>query len=559
VLGILKAGGAYVPLDPSYPQERLAYMLNDSGLKVLLTQEKLVASLPENQAKSICLDRDWEVIEKHSKQNGVNKVKSSNLAYVIYTSGSTGKPKGVLNTHLGLCNLALFQRKGFQVKSDSRILQFASLSFDASVWEIFATLISGATLVLGTSDTLLLGQNLLQLLREQAVTHATIGPAALAVLPSEQLPSLEVLIVAGEAVSSEVVRKWSSGRRLFNAYGPTEATVCATIAQVQDANQKPPIGRPIANAKVYILDDYLQPVPIGVPGELHIGGVGLARGYLNREELTNLKFIANPQKHIECSAFGDRLYKTGDLARYLPDGNIEFIGRIDNQVKIRGYRIELGEIEALLSRHPQVREAVVIHREDQPGDKRLVAYVVPELDNQDLVKEAELANRIGEYLRKHLPEYMMPSAFVIMPSLPLTPNGKVNRQSLPAPNLSTRSDVDYVKPNSGIEKIIAEVWQDVLGIEKVGINDNFFELGGNSLLVVKVYNQLLANADASLQKLSMVDLFKYPTIGALAKHLSGKINNFSESGKAYGEARSAGQEARSQQRELRQRHRSQKK
>jgi amino acid adenylation domain-containing protein len=911
VLGIVKAGGAYVPLDPTYPQERLAYMLNDSGLKVLLTQEKLVASLPENQAKSICLDRDWEVIEKYSKQNGVNKVKSNNLAYIIYTSGSTGKPKGVLNTHLGLCNLALFQRKSFHLKSDSRILQFASLSFDASVWEIFASLISGAILVLGTSDTLLLGQNLLQLLREQAVTHATIGPAALAVLPSEQLPSLEVLIVAGEAVSSDVVRKWSSGRRLFNAYGPTEATVCATVAQVQDTNQKPPIGRPIANVKVYILDDYLQPVPIGVAGELHIGGVGLAKGYLNREELTNLKFIANPFS----SVLGDRLYKTGDLARYLPDGNIEFIGRIDNQVKIRGYRIELEEIEALLSRHPQVREAVVIHREDQPGDKRLVAYVVPEVDKEDVVQgdnetsvelwpsvaeyyvydellyyamtndyrrnqsyqvainqlvkdrvvvevgtgkdailarlcaeagakkvyaierdaktaklaetcvanlglsaqimivhgdatevvlpeladicvseivgsiggsegaaiiindsrrllkpdgaiipersvtkiaavtlpdeilhnpkftnisgyytdkifeqvgysfdlrvcikrfpksnllsdiqvfedldftkpisleaahevefeilksgrldgflvwlnlhtvkgeeidilehehcwlpiyfpvfepaisvskgdkiqaicqrtlcdnqlnpdyaiegrllktngeaiefehqsyhskkvfqqtpfyqrlfgdiynsvnvqvnsgeqEAGLGNKIGEYLRKHLPEYMMPSAFAIVPSLPLTPNGKVNRKSLPAPNLSTRSDVDYVKPNSGIEKIIAEVWQQVLMIKKVGINDNFFELGGNSLLVVKVYNQLLANVDAGLQKLSMVDLFKYPTIAVLAKHLSGKINNSSDSGKAYGEARSDGQEARSQQRELRQKHRSQKK
>jgi amino acid adenylation domain-containing protein len=544
ILGILKAGGAYVPLDPSYPQERLAYMLDNSRLKVLLTKEKLLDSIPENQAQLVCLDRDWPEIEKYNYQNqidNVNRVRPHNLAYVIYTSGTTGQPKGVLSTHYGLCNLALCLQKAFYVKSQSRILQIASLSFDASVAEIFITLISGATLVMGTSDTLLIGDNLLRLMKENSVTHAIIGPAALAVLPPTQLPSLEVLILAGEALSHEIAKKWSSGRHLFNAYGPSEGTVCATLTEIQDFNQKPPIGRPIANVQVYILDSNLQPVPVGIPGELHIGGVGLARGYLNREELTSTKFIANPFSIDR----GDRLYKTGDLVRYLPDGNIEFIGRIDNQVKIRGYRIELGEITELLRLHPEVQDAVVIHREYHPGDKRLVAYIVAK-DNRNL--NTELVNMIGEYLRKHLPEYMIPSALLVLPSLPLTPNGKIDHKSLPAPDLSTIFNVNYVSPNSQIEKIIAEIWQDVLQIERVGINHSFWELGGNSLLLVKVYNQLQARTDINFPNLSIVDLFKYPTIAALAKHLKGKEQ-------AARKIRNTNQEARLKQREIRQRYR----
>jgi len=504
VLGILKAGGAYVPLDPSYPQDRLAYMLNDSGLKVLLTQEKLVRSLPKNQAKSICLDRDWGEIENYSPQNGINRVKSNNLAYVIYTSGSTGKPKGVLIAHQGLCNLALVQKKIFDVQPNSRILQFASLSFDASVSEIFMAIISGARLVLGTSDTLLVGQNLLQLLREHSVTHATIGPAALAVLPSDQLPSLENLIVAGEALSSEVVTKWSSGRRLFNAYGPTEATVCATVALVQDASRKPPIGRPIANAKVYILDDYLQPVPIGVPGELHIGGVGLARGYLNRPELTNSKFIANPFSLV----LGDRLYKTGDLVRYLPDGNIEFLGRIDHQVKIRGFRIELGEIETALSQHPDVLNAVVIPASHSSGIQNLTAYIVSQQ------KHNISANVCRNFLKAKLPDYMIPSNFVILDSLPLTPNGKVDRKALSALNFERNTDSNQqILPRTALEHKLVQIWEEILEISPIGVTENFFDLGGHSLLAIR----LIAIIEQRLGcNLPVVTLFREGTIEKMA-------------------------------------------
>jgi amino acid adenylation domain-containing protein len=401
LLGILKAGGAYVPLDPAYPQERLVFMLEDAQVPVLLTQKKLLEKLPENGACVVCLDTDWGVIAQESEENPVSGVRCQNLAYVIYTSGSTGKPKGVLVAHQGLCNLASAQICCFDVQPSSRVLQFASFSFDASISEVVMTLCSGATLCLGTKDSLLPGSALMELLHEQAITHVTLPPSALVTLSAEELPALRTIIVAGEACSTDLVAQWSKDRRFFNAYGPTESTVCATVAECTDGSRKPPIGRPIANIEVYILDPHLQPVPIGVPGELHIGGAGLARGYLNRPELTAEKFISNP--------FSDeregRLYKTGDKARYLPDGNIEFLGRLDHQVKIRGFRIELGEIEAVLAQHPAVQEAVVIDREDYPGDKRLVAYVVPEqgclnqlheLDNQQ-TDQAELWPSVAEY------------------------------------------------------------------------------------------------------------------------------------------------------------------
>ena len=374
LLGILKAGGAYVPLDPAYPQERLAFMLSDSQVSVLLTAQKLVTRLTEHKADLVCLDADWGTISQESEENLVSGVTPENLAYVIYTSGSTGKPKGVLVAHQGLCNLAVTQIQLFDVEPESHVLQFASLSFDASIAEIVIALCSGARLCLGTPNSLLPGATLIKLLHEQAITHVTLPPSALAVLPTEKLPALRTIIVAGEACSPNLVAQWSNDRRFFNAYGPTEATVCATAAECTNDNRKPPIGRPIANTQVYILDRHLQPVPIGVPGELHIGGVGLARGYLNRPELTEEKFISNP--------FSDepeaRLYKTGDLARYLSDGNIEFLGRVDHQVKIRGYRIEPGEIEAIVAQNHDVREVAVIDREDNPGQKRLVAYIVPE-------------------------------------------------------------------------------------------------------------------------------------------------------------------------------------
>ncbi|MBD2682798.1 MULTISPECIES: non-ribosomal peptide synthetase [Nostoc] len=385
VLGILKAGGAYVPLDSAYPQERLAYMLSDSQVRVLLTTEKLAAKLPEHQAHIVYLDANWKIISQESQENPVSEVKPENLAYAIYTSGSTGKPKGVLIAHQGLCNLAQVKIRIWDVQLNSRVLQFASFSFDASVSEIFVTLCSGASLVLATPEELLPGTPLIKLLYDQAITHVTLPPSALAVLPPSELPALQNIIVAGEACSLDLAVQWSNNRRFFNAYGPSESTVCATIAEyIKDSSQLP-IGRPIANTQVYILDQYLQPVPVGVAGELHIGGVGLALGYLNDPEATQEKFIPN----LFSKQPGSRLYKTGDRARYLPDGNIEFLGRSDRQVKIRGYRIELGEIETALSQLREVQEAVVIAREDQPNNKRLVAYVVPQQENINSLHQPE--------------------------------------------------------------------------------------------------------------------------------------------------------------------------
>jgi amino acid adenylation domain-containing protein len=330
LLGVFKAGGAYVPLDPAYPFERLSFMLEDSSVPVLLTQSKLVEKkLPPHSARVVYLDSDWEEIAFHSKENPSSTVTPDHLAYVIYTSGSTGKPKGALLAHRGLCNLATAQIQLFDVQADSRILQFASFSFDASVWEVVLALVSGATLVMAKRESLMPGSALTRLLRDEAITMVILPPSILAVLPAEEFPALQTIIVGGEACSAGLVARWAPLRQFFNAYGPTEATVCATVALCSDGSQKPPIGRAIANTQVYILDTENQPVPIGVPGELHIGGVGLARGYLNRPDLTEQKFIPNPFSDEPNS----RLYKTGDLARYLPDGNIEYIGRIDNQVK----------------------------------------------------------------------------------------------------------------------------------------------------------------------------------------------------------------------------------
>ncbi|NEO38508.1 MAG: amino acid adenylation domain-containing protein [Moorea sp. SIOASIH] len=396
LLAILKAEGAYVPLDPAYPQERLEYMFADSQVSVLLTQEQLLAQLPQHQAQVVFLDKDWEKIATETPEKVESEVSPQNLAYVIYTSGSTGKPKGVLVEHKGLCNLATVQIQAFQVNSNSRVLQFASLSFDASISEIVMALGSGASLYMGSRDTLMPGVGMSQWLRNNKITHITIPPSALAVMPKEELPDLKTIVVAGEACSPELISWWAKGRQFVNAYGPTESTVCATMAECSPECSVPPIGRPISNTQIYILDRNLQPVPIGVPGEIYISGVGLARGYLNQPQLTQEKFISHPLRNLT----EERLYKTGDLARYLPDGNIEFLGRIDNQVKIRGFRIEPGEIESVLRRHSQVQQAVVIDREDTPGNKRLVAYFVPEPEleqNIQKMKGIELWPSIAEY------------------------------------------------------------------------------------------------------------------------------------------------------------------
>ncbi|ALF56357.1 non-ribosomal peptide synthetase [Nostoc piscinale CENA21] len=477
LLGIVKAGGAYLPLDPEYPPERLSFMLEDAQVPVLLTQQRLVDKLPPNQAKLICLDKAWSEIAQNNQDNPNSGVRAFHLANVIYTSGSTGRPKGVMVEHKGLCNLAQAQIQTFGLTADSRVLQFASFSFDASIWEVVMAFGSGGTLYLGTKDSLLPGQPLIERLRDYAITHITLPPSALAVMPVEKLPALQTIVVAGEACPAELIRQWSFGRNFFNAYGPTEASVCATIAKCTPEDEKITIGRAIANTQVYILDKNLQPVPVGVPGELHIGGIGLARGYLNRTELTQERFIPNP--------FGTgRLYKTGDLARYLPDGNIEYLGRIDNQVKIRGFRIELGEIEAALSEHECVQTSCVIARQDNRDNKRLVGYVVAHQHCQLTMDE------LRQFLKAKFPEYMVPNAFVILESMPLTPNGKIDRRALPAPDLQSERIDKYVAPRTPIEEMLAHIWAQVLKVEQVGIHDNFFELGGHSLLATQLLSRI---------------------------------------------------------------------
>ncbi|WP_254564071.1 non-ribosomal peptide synthetase [Oscillatoria sp. HE19RPO] len=512
ILGVLKAGGVYVPLDPTYPQERLGFMLEDSSVSVLLTQTQLVELLPPSSARVVCVDGDIEKIAFHSSENASSTVTPDNLAYVIYTSGSTGKPKGVLLAHQGLCNLVTAQIQLFDVHSDSRILQFASLSFDASIWEVVMALISGATLVLALRESLMPGPALIELLRDYAITTATLPPSVLAVLPPEEFPALQTIIVAGEACSADLVARWALGRQFFNAYGPTEATVCATVALCSDGSRKPPIGRPIANTQIYILDPHNQPVPIGVPGELHIAGVGLAKGYLNRPELTDEKFIPNPFSNEPDS----RLYKTGDLARYLSDGNIEYLGRIDDQVKVRGFRIELGEIEAALSQHPSLLSAAVVLREDIPGQKSLVAYIVPVQDSAPTVGE------LRGFLKPQLPDYMMPSAFVVLESLPLTPNGKVDRRALPAPEKRNELEESFVAPSTPIEEMLASIWSNILSIDSVGIHDNFFELGGHSLLATQVISRV---RDTLTVELPLRTLFEAPTLAGLAERVENSLKN----------------------------------
>ncbi len=527
LLAILKAGGAYLPLDPDYPPERLLFMLEDSQASFLITHSSLLEKLPASQATLICLDHIQEQISQYSQDNLQSELTPSNLANVIYTSGSTGKPKGVMVEHRGLVNLASSQIQSFAVKNNSRVLQFASFSFDACISEILMTFGSGATLYLAQKNDLLPGQPLMERLEKNKITHVTLPPSALAVLPKKPLPNLQTLIVAGEACPLDLVKQWSVGRNFFNAYGPTETSVCATIGQCYQDDLKVTIGKAIANVQIYILDAFLQPVPIGVPGELYIGGVGVARGYLNRPELTAERFIFNPfdppltpldkggdkfgENLDNDKEISSKLYKTGDLARYLPDGNIEYLGRIDNQVKIRGFRIELGEIEAVLSQCPDVQNTAVIVREDTPGDKRLVAYVVLTSDSQITTSE------LRQFLANQLPAYLVPNTFVILDDLPLTPNGKCDRRSLPIPDDQTRKNIPKIGPRNLVELQLAQIWSEILGINDIGIQENFFELGGHSLLAVSLINRIEQKLD---KRLPLTSLFQNGTIASLAQLLA---------------------------------------
>ncbi len=507
ILGVLKAGGAFVPLDPTYPKERLRFMLDDAGLSILLTQQQLLSRLPEDrELRTVCLDSDPAANLPDVELETI--ATPDNLAYVIYTSGSTGQPKGVMVQHRGVSNLASAQREAFDVSANSRVLQFASISFDAAVSEIFKTLLTGATLCLAPSESLLPLDPLLNLLHTQAITTVTLPPSIWAILPAADLPALHTAISAGEACSSQIAALWGGdGRRFLNAYGPTEVTVCATISDPLDGNSRPPIGRPIANTEVHVLNADLTPVPIGVVGELYVSGVGLARGYLGRAALTAERFIPNPFSERP----GSRLYRTGDLVRYRRDGNLEYTGRMDRQVKVRGFRIELGEIETALVEHPSVRDAVVLAREDTPGDVRLVAY---------LITEPGTAANVGQWrawLSQKLPEYMLPAAFVWLQEFPLTPNGKVDRRALPAPDTGRPEQAQaYVAPRDRLEQLLIDLWQTTLGSDRIGVNDNFFEIGGNSLKGAIFINRLQVVLG---EYVYVVAIFDAPTVAGLATYL----------------------------------------
>ncbi len=520
LLGILKAGGAYMPLDPEYPKERLAFQLADTEAPVLLTQERLLGDLPEHDGRVIRLDRDWAEIARESEANPESGVTAENLAYVIYTSGSTGQPKGAMNTHRGICNRLLWMQEAYKLTEEDRVLQKTPFSFDVSVWEFFWPLLTGARLVVARPGGHQDSAYLVNMIADQQITTLHFVPSMLQVfledLGVETCISLKRVFCSGEALPTALQEHFFArlGAELYNLYGPTEAAVDVTFwaCERDSSRQTIPIGRPIANTQIYILDSHLELIPIGVPGELCIGGVGVARGYLNRPELTAEKFIRDPFR----SEPDAHLYRTGDLARYLPDGNIEYLGRIDHQVKIRGFRIEPGEIESVLAHDPAVREVVVVAREDVPGDKRLVAYVV---SSQSLPPST---GEFRAYLQQTLPDYMIPSAYVFLDSLPLTPNGKIDRRSLPAPDRN-RDELEqaYVVPCSLTEEILAGIWADVLKLDQVGIHDNFFDLGGHSLLATQVISRV---REAFQMDLPLRTIFEKPTVEELTMVIMEKLS-----------------------------------
>ncbi|NJO94018.1 MAG: amino acid adenylation domain-containing protein [Hydrococcus sp. RM1_1_31] len=518
ILGVLKAGGAYIPIDPIYPTERVATIVEDAQMGLILSQSGLEIESLANQSKWIILDRSSHIIAQQSSDRCLNAIDSQNLAYVIYTSGSTGKPKGVAVTHQALVNYTLDIAKQFELQACDRVLQFASLGFDVVVEELFPAWISGATVVLPGNTELLSCREFQQLIEREQLTGFELPTAYWHQWVSElchcqqKIPKcVRLVIVGGERISSERLKQWQQfSTPLVHVYGLTETTVTSTLyflssdAQQLEDKRELPIGRAIANTQIYLLDSHLQPVPIGVAGEIYIGGVGIARGYLSRPELTAERFIPHPFSQEP----GARLYKTGDLAKYREDGTIEYIGRIDHQVKLRGFRIELGEIESVLSQLLEVRDCVVIDREDVPGQKRLVAYLVTENSQQLAIAQ------LRSYLKKQLPDYMIPSAFVELETLPLTSNGKIDRIALPQPD-STRLEPEetFVAPRSPLEEAIAKIWCQLLNIERVSIHDNFFDLGGHSLIATQVVSRLRDTFDVEIPLRS---IFESPTIAELA-------------------------------------------
>jgi len=545
ILGILKAGGAYVPFDPTYPRDRVEYMIKNAEVKVMLTWKRLLSKIPECNAHIICLDRERENLEKECTENLICEVQDDNLAYVIYTSGSTGAPKGAMNTHLGMGNHKLWMQDTYKLTPEDKVLQKTPFSFDVSVWEFFWPLITGACLVVAKPDGHKDPRYLLDTIIKHGITVIHFVPSMLKIFLEldevKNCTSLRHVFCSGEALSPDLAKKFFEkfNLPLHNVYGPAE---CADVATAwtctsKDNTDSIPIGKPISNVRIYILDRYLNPVPVNVPGEIYVGGVGVGKGYVNNPKLTQERFVTDPFVNSAAMNFSGtgkaKMYKTGDLGRFREDGVIEYIGRSDFQVKIRGMRVELGEIENVLSEHAGVRECVVNAWDNGKGEKFLVAYVVPA--GETLLNSYELQT----FLKRRLPEYMVPNFYVFLDSLPLNPNGKLDRKALPAPELTNMPrSKEYVAPRNKTEEKIAKIWEKLLGVEPVWVNDNFFELGGHSLLATSLISEL---AKAFSRNIPLQSIFERTTVAQIAELFedaeSVDMNKYSEPETEFEEGR----------------------
>ena len=509
LLAILKIGCAYLPLDPDYPAKRLVYMVEDARCAVVLHQEASCNAMQAAPTRLLNIDSLTESLAFQATENLTGTVEPDDIAYVIYTSGSTGLPKGVPIAHGSLCNLAQAQIRLFRVIPESRILQFAAFSFDASVSEIFMALCSGAALYLAPRQDLLPGAELSRYLRTEGISHLTLAPSALSVMPMDPLPELQNLVVVGESCPGELAARWQVGRHFYNAYGPTETTVCATVmdcVEPLESVRPPPIGQPIDNMRVHILNKALQPVPIGVTGELYIGGAGLSPGYLGKPALIAERFV-NPPWNV-----GDRIYRSGDLARWLPDGKLEFLGRVDHQVKIRGFRVEPQEIEVTLRTHPNVADAFVAATEGPDHLLRLNAYVKPASTVTD---ESDYCHELRTFMETRLPRYMMPSTYVVLSEFPRSLSGKIDHRAL----LAIRPGAPDVAAGRNVEEeFLIELWSRLLVANRVGIHDDFFDLGGHSLLAVDMVKAV--NEHFGIQ-IPVYSLFENPTVARFAGLLGG--------------------------------------
>jgi amino acid adenylation domain-containing protein len=517
LLAVLKAGGAYVPLDPRFPDERLRFMLADARVRLLLTERELQAKYGDFAPNVVCLDGEEDILAGYETSDLVSQAQPHDLAYVIYTSGSTGRPKGVQITHRSLVNFLVAMQQQLGVDATDQLVAVTTISFDIAALELYLPLLVGARVVVAGRQQASDGIQLRELLRQSGATIMQATPATWRMLLQAgwQGESPLQVLVGGEALDKTLARDLARhGRTLWNLYGPTETTIWSTVTRLNPGLERVPIGKPIANTQVYLLDANLQMVPWGVAGELYIGGDGLARGYLNRPELTAARFVPDPFSDRP----GARLYRTGDLCRWLPDGQLEFLGRLDTQVKVRGYRIELGEIEEVLALHPAIQQAAVTVRKDSAGEHQLAAYAIVSEGSQPTV------SHLRSFLRTKLPDYMVPASFTFLKEFPRTANGKLDRKALPAPT-SARPDLErpFTPPRTPLEKSLADIWSEVLGIEKVGVHDNFFDLGGASIKALRIVAKAQMNGlvtDTSLVRPEL--LFEYPTIAQWAGLLEEK-------------------------------------